>query len=194
MIQLMHLADEFGFKIATFQHALEAYKVADEIAAHGIGAGMFSDWWGGKAEAADGIPYGPALTASRGVLVSLNSDDPGGGSMLRLNEDAAKSMKWGGISEEAAIKMITINPAKQLGIADRVGSIEVGKDADIVVYQNYPLSSYARVETTFIDGRIYFDRTLELERRKKLAAEKRALLERQGWNTVTAASSAGGEH
>ncbi|NIT66079.1 MAG: amidohydrolase family protein, partial [Gammaproteobacteria bacterium] len=118
---------EFGFHIATFQHVLEGYKVADEIAAHGSGASTFSDWWAYKMEAYDAIPHNAAIMARRGVVVSINSDSDE--EMRHLNQEAGKTMKWGGLSEDEALRLVTINPAIQLGVEDRVGSIEVGKDA-----------------------------------------------------------------
>ncbi|GBD31644.1 D-hydantoinase [bacterium HR33] len=177
ILQLIRLAEEFGFKIATFQHVLEGYKVADEIAAHGAGASTFSDWWAYKVEAYDAIPYNAALMTERGVVVSINSDS--GEEMRHLNQEAAKAIKWGGLSETEALKLVTLNPAKQLGIDDRVGSIEVGKDADLVIYSGHPLSVYAVVEKTLIDGQVYFDRQVDLERRKALEEEKKALLEKE---------------
>ena len=119
-----------GFKIATLQHVLEGYKVAKEIAAHGAGASTFSDWWGYKIEAIDAIPYNAALMTRKGVLVSINSDSAE--HARRLNTEAAKSIKWGGLTEDEALALVTINPAKQLRIDNRVGSLEVGKDADVV--------------------------------------------------------------
>ncbi len=157
ILMLMRVADEFGFKIRTFQHVLEGYKVASEIAKHGAGASTFIDWWGYKLEAYDATPYNPAILAAHGVRVSLNSDS----SELarRLYWDAAKAVKYGGVSEDEALRMITLNPAWQLGIDTRVGSLEVGKDADIAIFGAYPLSPEARVEMTLVDGRVYFDRS-----------------------------------
>ena len=131
ILMLLRVADEFGFKIATLQHVLEGYKVAKEIAAHGAGASTFADWWGYKIEAIDAIPYNAALMTRKGVVASVNSDDA---ELSRhLNTEAAKSMKWGGLSEDEALALVTINPAKQLRIDSRAGSLEVGKDADVVV-------------------------------------------------------------
>ena len=178
ILQLLRLAEEFGFRIATFQHVLEGYKVADEIAAHGAGASTFSDWWAYKVEAYDAIPYNASLMTERGVVVSINSDS--GEEIRHLNQEAAKSMRWGGMSEEEALKLVTLNPAKQLRIDHRVGSIEVGKDADIAIFSAHPLSIYAVPEQVFIDGLLYFDRQVDIERRKALEEEKKALLEKQG--------------
>jgi imidazolonepropionase-like amidohydrolase len=176
ILQLLRLAEEFGFKIATFQHVLEGYKVADEIAAHGAGASTFSDWWAYKVEAYDAIPYNAALMAERGVVVSINSDSPE--EMRHLNQEAAKAMKWGGLSETEALKLVTLNPAKQLRIDHRVGSIEVGKDADLVIYDRHPLDVYAVVQKTLVDGIVYFDRERDRQRREQVAQEKAALKEK----------------
>ncbi len=174
ILQLMRLAEEFGFKIATLQHVLEGYKVADEIAAHGAGASTFSDWWGYKMEAYDAIPHNAALMTERGVLVSINSDS--GEEMRHLNQEAAKAMKWGGMSEIEALKLVTLNPAIQLGIDDRIGSIEVGKDADLVLYDGPPLSMFSVVQKTFVDGDLYFDRALDQERQAKIDELKKRIL------------------
>ena len=130
ILMLIRLADEMGFKIATFQHVLEGYKVAKEIAAHGAGGSTFSDWWAYKVEAIDAIPDNAAIMTRKGVLVSINSDSAE--HARRLNTEAAKSIKWGGLSEDEAFAMVTINPAKQLRIDNRVGSLDAGKDADVV--------------------------------------------------------------
>ncbi len=176
ILQLIRLAEEFGFKIATFQHVLEGYKVAKEIAAHGAGASTFSDWWAYKVEAYDAIPYNAALMTERGVVVSINSDSAE--EARHLNQEAAKTMKWGGLSETEALKLVTLNPAIQLGVADRVGSIEVGKDADLVIYDKHPLSVYAVVQKTLIDGRVYFDRERDIARRAEVEKEKKELAEK----------------
>src|SRR5919106_6580876 len=156
ILMLINLADEFGFKIKTFQHVLEGYKVAKEIAAHGAGASIFADSWGYKIEAYDAIPYNAAIMTRAGVVVSMNSDSDE--RARRLNIEAAKAMHWGDLTEEQALKTITWNPAWQLGIQDRVGSIEVGKDADLAIWTANPLSVYARVDTTFVDGEVFFDK------------------------------------
>jgi hypothetical protein len=163
--------------VRTFQHVLEGYKVADEIAASGAGASTFSDWWGYKVEAYDAIPYNAAMMTARGVVVSINSDDAE--EARQLNQEAAKSMKFGGMSANDALKMITINPAIQLGIDKRVGSIEVGKDADLVIYNHNPLSVYAVAQKTFIDGQIYFDRQRDIAGRAALDQEKQGLLDKE---------------
>ncbi|MCU1238975.1 MAG: amidohydrolase [Candidatus Solibacter sp.] len=177
ILMLLRVADEFGFKIRTLQHVLEGYKVAKEIAAHGAGASTFSDWWSYKMEAFDAIPYNAAIMQKKGVLVSLNSDDAE--LMRHLNSEAGKGMKYGGLSETEALAMITLNPAKQLGIDNRVGSIEVGKDADLVVYDKFPLSDYAKVQKVLIDGQIYFDRDNEVSGRPNKKAEKQKLIDKE---------------
>jgi len=172
-LAMLRLAQEFGFTIAIFIHGLESYELADEIAASGFGVSTFSDWWAYKMEAYNAIPYNAALLAQRGVLVSINSDSQE--EARHLNQEAAKTMKWGGMSENDALALVTINPAIQLGIEDRVGSIEVGKDADLVIWENHPLSAYARTLTTIVDGRIVFDVERDAERQAAIAAEKEAL-------------------
>ena len=180
ILMLLRVADEFGFKIATLQHVLEGYKVASEIKAHGAGASTFSDWWGYKIEAYDAIPYNAAVLTKKGVLTSLNSDDVGGGDLsTRLNTEAGKTMKYGGLSEDEALALITINPAKQLGIDRYVGSIEAGKQADLVVYDKDPLSMYSKVERVFIDGIQYFDREADVAARSRKDAEKKGLMDKE---------------
>ena len=166
ILQLLRLAEEFGFKVATLQHVLEGYKVADELAAHGAGASTFSDWWGYKMEAYDAIPHNAAIMTERGVVVSINSDS--GEEMRHLNQEAAKTMRWGGMSHNQALRMVTLNPALQLGIADRVGSLEVGKDADMVLYDGDPLSVLSVVQKTFVDGDLYFDLEADRARQAKI--------------------------
>jgi imidazolonepropionase-like amidohydrolase len=173
ILMLINIADEFGFKIKTFQHVLEGYKVAKEIAAHGAGASIFADSWGYKIEAYDAIPYNAAIMTRAGVVVSMNSDSDE--RARRLNIEAAKAMHWGELTEEQALKLITLNPAIQLGIQDRVGSIEVGKDADLAIWNGHPFSVYARVDTTFVDGTVFFDRAQDLARRPELAKERTTL-------------------
>ena len=170
ILMLLNLSDELGFKIREFQHVLEGYKVAKEIAAHGVGAGTFIDWWGFKAEAYDAIPYNVTLMERAGVLTSVNSDSDE--LARRLNLDAAKAIKYGGLSEEEAMKLCTLNPATQLRLDKRIGSIDVGKDADLVIWNGHPLSTYSRVETTFVEGQAVFDRQRDLQLRKDLAKEK----------------------
>ncbi|MCS6953834.1 MAG: amidohydrolase [Bryobacterales bacterium] len=177
ILMLLRLAEEIGFRVKTLQHVLEGYKVAKEIAAHGAGASTFSDWWAYKVEAYDAIPYNAALMLRKGVLVSLNSDSAE--LMRRLNTEAAKTLKYGGLTEEEALSLITINPARQLEIDDRVGSIEPGKDADLVLFDKHPLSSYAKVQKVFIDGELYFDRDRDLSARPEREQRRKALVERE---------------
>jgi imidazolonepropionase-like amidohydrolase len=162
ILMLIRVADEMGFKVATFQHVLEGYKVAKEIAAHGAGASTFSDWWGYKIEADDAIPYNAALMTKKGVVVSINSDDAE--QARRLNNEAAKTIRYGGMTEDQALAMVTINPAKQLRIDNRVGSLEVGKDADVVIWNHHPLTTEAIVDQAYIDGTLYYDRVKDEQR------------------------------
>ena len=163
ILMLIRVAEEFGFKIRTFQHVLEGYKVASEIARHGAGASTFSDWWAYKMEAYDAIPYNAAIMAAHGVKVSMNSDSDE--LARRLYWEAAKAMKYGGASEAEALKMVTLNPAWQLGIDKRVGSIEVGKDADLAIFSAHPFAPDTRVEQTLVDGIVYFDRSKDVAAR-----------------------------
>ena len=172
-LNLMLLADEMGFKVATLQHGLEAYKIAPEIAKRGTGVSIFTDSWSYKLEAYDAIPYNAYILWKNGVSVSINSDSDE--RMRRLNLDAAKVEKYGGVPEEDALKMITLNPAKQLGIDKRTGSIEVGKDGDIVIWTGHPFSVYSRVETTMIEGETYFDRAADAQKRADMAKERETL-------------------
>jgi imidazolonepropionase-like amidohydrolase len=177
ILMLIRVANEFGFKIRTFQHVLEGYKIADEIAASGAGGSTFSDWWAYKMEAFDAIPYNAALMTERGVVVSVNSDDAE--EARHLNQEAAKSIKYGGMSANDALKLITLNPAIQLGIDSRVGSIDVGKDADLAIFNRDPLSVYAVVQKTLIDGQVYFDRQRDIDGRPALEKEKQDLLAKE---------------
>ncbi len=154
---LLKVAKEFGFRVSSLQHVLEGYKLADEIAAAGTGASTFADSWAYKIEAFDAIPHNAALMAERGVKVSINSDSDE--RARRLYQEAAKAMKYGGASEEEALKMITLNAAWQLGIDKQTGSIDVGKDADLAIFSGHPFAPASRVEMTLIDGRVFFDRT-----------------------------------
>lgn len=190
ILMMIRLAEEFGFKVRTFDHGLEGYKVAKEIAAHGAGVGTFADWWGFKVEANDAIPYNAALLIKAGVIVSINSDSAEHG--RRLNLEAAKMIKWGGLTEQQALELVTINPAKQLGLDRRIGSIEVGKDADLVIWSAHPLSSYATVERAYIDGVLYYEREADLRRVAEVDRRKQALVaaERGGTNQPATASPA----
>jgi imidazolonepropionase-like amidohydrolase len=177
ILMLLGLSDELGFKVRELQHVLEGYKVGKEIAAHGVTAGTFIDWWGYKAEAYDAIPYNVALMTRDNVIVSVNSDSD---ELARhLNQDAAKAMKYGRLTEEEALKLCTLNPAKQLRLDHRLGSVDVGKDADLVIWTGHPLSAYSRVETTLIEGHVYFDRARDLANREALAREKRDRLKKE---------------
>jgi imidazolonepropionase-like amidohydrolase len=189
ILMLLRVADEFGFKIRTLQHVLEGYKVAKEIREHGAGASTFSDWWSYKMEAYDAIPYNAALMHKKGVLVSLNSDS--GELMRHLNQEAAKTVRYGGLTDDEALAMITINPAKQLAIEARVGSIEVGKDADLVIYDKHPLSNYAKVQKVFIDGHMYFDRDKDMSDRAVKAERRKMLAEKQKAAAASARPAAG---
>jgi imidazolonepropionase-like amidohydrolase len=177
-LMLIRLAEEMGFKIATFQHVLEGYKVADEMAKHGVGGSTFSDWWAYKVEAEDAIPHNAALMHKRGVLVSINSDSAE--HARRLNTEAAKSMHWGGLTEDEVLAFVTINPARQLKIDSRVGSLEAGKDADVVIWNKHPLSTYAIVDRVYIDGEQYYDRLAEERRLSEATKEKTTLAAAEG--------------
>jgi imidazolonepropionase-like amidohydrolase len=183
-------ADEMGFKVATFQHVLEGYKVAKEIAAHGAGASTFSDWWGYKIEAEDAIPGNAGLMTHKGVNVSINSDSAE--HARRLNTEAAKSVRWGDITDDQAMAMVTMNPATQLRIADRVGSLEVGKDADVVIWNAHPLSTMSIVERTYIDGVVRYDRVAELARIEQAEKEKASMAGNRGAGNGNGGGQRGG--
>lgn len=170
IIMLLNVADSMGFDVNTFTHGLEAYKVADKIKAHGAAVSTFSDWWAYKYEVKDAIPFNAAILNAEGVLVAINSDDAEMG--RRLNQEAAKTIKYGGVSEEEALKMITLNPARMLHIDQYVGSISPGKDADFVIWSGHPLSVYSKAEQTYIDGIKYFDRSADAVRQKRLQRER----------------------
>jgi imidazolonepropionase-like amidohydrolase len=152
------MAHEFGYKIRAFHHALESYKVPEKLAAENIAIATFADWWGYKQEAWDAIPWNAVMSMRKGVRVAIKSDSED--YTRRLNQEAAKTMRYGGATEEEALKMITLNPAWIVGVDDRVGSIDVGKDADLVIWEGYPLSSYSVPEKVLIDGEVYFDKSL----------------------------------
>jgi len=172
---LMKVAERFGFKINTFTHILEGYKVADKMADHGVGGSTFSDWWGYKFEVNDAIPYNASIMHNAGVTVALNSDN----SELsrRLNLEAAKAVKYGGVPEEDAWKFVTLNPAKLLRIDDKVGSLKVGKDADIVLWSGHPMSLYTSTEQTYIDGALYFDKEQHKNKLDDIRNEKNQLIQ-----------------
>jgi imidazolonepropionase-like amidohydrolase len=173
MLMLLNVAKEFGFTVKTLQHGLEGYKIASEIAAAGTGLSTFADEWSYKVEAYDAIPYNTAILMHHGVVATVNSDSDE--RARRLNIDAAKMMRYGGLTEDEALKTITYNGAVQLGVEKRVGSIEVGKDADVVIWNGDPLSVYSSAETTFIDGEIFFDKKRDLAQRDAMAKERTAL-------------------
>jgi imidazolonepropionase-like amidohydrolase len=171
---LMKVAEKFNFKINTFTHILEGYKVADKMAEHGVGGSTFSDWWAYKYEVLDAIPYNAAIMHSQGVTVAINSDDRE--MSRRLNQEAGKIVKYGGVSEEEAWKMVTLNPAKLLHIDDRTGSLKVGKDADVVLWSDHPLSVYAKAEKTIVDGAVYFDIQKDKQQRETILNERNTLI------------------
>jgi imidazolonepropionase-like amidohydrolase len=173
MLMLLNVAKEFGFTVKTLQHGLEGYKIASEIAQAGTGLSTFADEWSYKVEAYDAIPYNTAILMRHGVVATVNSDSDE--RARRLNIDAAKMMRYGGLSEDSALKTITYNGAVQLGIEKKVGSIELGKDADVVIWSGDPLSVYSTAETTFIDGEIFFDKKKDLAMREAMAKERAAL-------------------
>ena len=174
ILMLIRLADSLGFKVNTFTHILEGYKVARKMQEHGVSASSFSDWWAYKFEVYDAIPYNAALLHAAGVNVCINSDDAE--MSRRLNQEAAKAVKYGGVSEEEAWKMLTLNPAKALRLDHRMGSLEVGKDADVVLWNANPLGISAQSEMTFVDGLRYFDRARDHELRKMMLAERERLV------------------
>nr|MBP6825117.1 amidohydrolase family protein [Saprospiraceae bacterium] len=173
---LMRVAERFGFRVNTFTHILEGYKVADKMAKHGVGASTFSDWWGYKYEVYEAIPYNAKMMTDRGVTVAINSDDAE--MARRLNQEAAKSTLYGGMKEEDAWKMVTINPARLLRVDDRVGSIKVGKDADLVLWNDDPLSVYARAEKTWVDGVRYFDREEDVKMQEWVQKERARIIQK----------------
>lgn len=176
ILMLMRVAESFGFRVNTFTHILEGYKVAQEMKAHGVTGSTFSDWWAYKFEVNDAIPYNAAIMSKVGVNTAINSDDAEMG--RRLNQEAAKAMKYGGVSEEEALKMVTINPAKALHLDDRMGSIEVGKDADLVLWSGHPLSVYSHADMTFIEGKKYFDLRHQDELLKRNAEERARIVQK----------------
>jgi hypothetical protein len=171
---LMHVADSMKFKVNTFTHILEGYKLADKMKKHGASASTFSDWWAYKMEVMDAIPYNAAMLTKIGVNTSINSDDAEMG--RRLNQEAAKSIKYGGLSEVQALKLVTLNPAKMLHLDDKVGSIKVGKEADLVLWTDNPLSIYAKVNTTIIDGQIYYSQEEDIQLRSQNEMERQRII------------------
>ncbi len=174
ILETIKVAEKFGFSINTFTHILEGYKVADKMKAHGANGSTFSDWWAYKLEVQDAIPYNAGIMHNVGLNVAINSDDAE--MARRLNQEAAKIVKYSGISEEDAFKMVTLNPAKMLHIDNKVGSIKAGKDADLVLWSDNPLSIYAKPEKTLVDGAVYFDIDKDAAMRKEIANEKNRLI------------------
>ncbi|RDI56155.1 amidohydrolase family protein [Flavobacterium glaciei] len=174
ILMLMNVAEKFNFKVNTYTHILEGYKVADKMKEHGVGASTFSDWWAYKFEVNDAIPYNGPIMHNAGIVVAYNSDDAE--MSRRLNQEAAKAVKYGNISEEDAWKFVTLNPAKLLHIDDKVGSIKVGKDADIVLWNDNPLSIYAKAEKTLIEGVVYYDAKKDEAQRAAIAKERSELI------------------
>ena len=173
---LMHVADSMGFRMNTFTHILEGYKVADKMREHGVGGSSFSDWWAYKFEVKDAIPYNGALLWQNGVVTAFNSDDRE--MARRLNQEAAKAVKYGGVPEQEALKFVTLNPAILLHLDHRIGSLEPGKDADLVIWNDNPLSIYAQAQQTFVDGRRLFDIERDLELRATMRAERARLIQK----------------
>ncbi|MEM6719954.1 MAG: amidohydrolase family protein [Bacteroidota bacterium] len=171
---LMKVADQFNFNINTFTHILEGYKLADKMKAHGVGGSTFSDWWAYKYEVNDAIPYNAAIMHEQDVVVAINSDD--GEMSRRLNQEAAKAVKYGGVSEEDAWKFVTLNPAKLLHIDDKVGSIKTGKQADLVLWTDHPMSIYTKAQTTMIEGTVYFDLERDAQLRRNIQNERNELM------------------
>jgi len=173
---MMRVAEQFGFKVNTFTHILEGYKVADKMAKHGAGGSTFADWWAYKMEVYEAIPYNAKMMADRGVTVAINSDDAE--MARRLNQEAAKVVEYGGMKEEDAWKLVTLNPAKLMRIDDRTGSLKAGKDADVVLWNNNPLSVYASAEKTWVDGILYFDRGEDARMQQQVRTERARLIQK----------------
>ncbi|MEL6132947.1 MAG: amidohydrolase family protein, partial [Bacteroidota bacterium] len=173
---LMRVAEQFGFNINTFTHILEGYKVADKMAKHGAGGSSFADWWAYKFEVYEAIPYNAAIMTNQGVTVAINSDNAE--MARRLNQEAAKGVKYGGMTEEDALKMVTLNPAKLLHLDDRMGSIKVGKDADVVLWTDHPLSVYAKAKMTLVDGIVYYDMERDARLREEVQTERARLVQK----------------
>ncbi|MBU0697196.1 MAG: amidohydrolase family protein, partial [Bacteroidetes bacterium] len=173
---LIHVADSMGFKINTFTHILEGYKVADKMVARGIAGSTFADWWAYKMEVWDAIPYNGKIMHDAGVLVAFNSDDAE--MARRLNQEAGKAVKYGNVSKEEAFKFVTLNPAKMLHIDNKVGSLKVGKDADLVLWSDEPLSVYARAEETYVDGIKYWDIDKDADQQKTIKSEEARLIQK----------------
>ena len=177
IMMLMRLTEEFGIRVRTLQHTLEGYKVAPEIAKHGASTSILPDWWAYKMEAYDAIPFNAAIMTDNGIVVSVHSDS--NEHARRFYQEAGKLLKYGNLTEEQALQLVTLNPAKQIRLDHRIGSLEVGKDGDLVIFNGHPFSVYARPEMTLIEGEVYFDRKQDLERRSLLAKEKKELIEKE---------------
>jgi imidazolonepropionase-like amidohydrolase len=173
---LMKLSDSLGFRVNTFTHILEGYKVADKIKTRGIYASTFSDWWAYKNEVMEAIPYNAALMTKAGIVTAINSDDAE--MARRLNQEAAKTVKYGGLTPVQALKLVTLNPAKMLHIDKQVGSIAAGKSADVVIWSGHPLSVYSVAEQTIVDGVVYFDRKRDAELQRATEAERARIIAR----------------
>src|SRR4029079_9321164 len=168
------VANKMGYHYNTFTHSLEGYKVAKEMLAHGANASTFSDWWAYKMEVEDAIPYNAAIMQKVGLNVAINSDDAE--MARRLNQEAGKIVKYGGVTEEEALKIVTLNPAKMLHVEDKVGSLKVGKDGDVVVWTDNPLSIYAKSLYTIVDGTIYFDRAKDEQMQASIESERNRII------------------
>jgi imidazolonepropionase-like amidohydrolase len=177
-LEFIKLSKEFGFKIACFEHISEAFKITKELAEEGVGISIFLDSWAYKVEASEGIAYNAAYCTQKGVLVSINSDS--GERIRRLFNDAAKSMKYGGLSADEALKLITINPAIQLGVEKIAGSLEVGKHGDVAIFNEHPLSAYTVCQMTIIEGEVYFDRAQYLKEREEMEKKKKEEEKKKG--------------
>ena len=178
-IGAMKVAKQMGYKYQYVYAHLEGYKVADKMKAHGANASTFSDWWAYKMEVQDAIPYNAAIMHKVGLNVAINSDDAE--MARRLNQEAAKSVKYGGVTEEEALKMVTLNPAKMLHVEDRVGSLKIGKDGDVVLWSDHPLSIYAKSLYTIVDGTVYFDRQKDEQLQKLVDAEQKPHDQKDEW-------------
>jgi hypothetical protein len=173
---LMHVGDSMGFRVNTFTHILEGYKVADKMKKHGVGGSSFSDWWAYKMEVKDAIPHNAAILTKMGVVTAINSDDAE--MARRLNQEAAKAVKYGGLTEEEALKLVTLNPAKLLHLDNRMGSIKPGKDGDVVLWTDNPLSIYAKVDKTIIEGTVYYDAQEDAKLREEIRKERARLIQK----------------
>ena len=182
----IEVANRMGYKYNTFTHILEGYKVADKMKEHGSNASTFSDWWAYKMEVEDAIPYNAAIMQRVGLNVAINSDDAE--MARRLNQEAAKIVKYGGVTEEEALKMVTLNPAKMLHVDDKVGSLKIGKDGDVVVWSDNPLSIYAKSLYTIVDGTIYFDQEKDEQKQQWVNAERNRIIKKMNGKKKEGAS------